>query len=88
MTDPNYNASPLICPITEDFTSFSQASSGYLGAEFSRVVGGIHTPLAVENALLLGDAVGAALVPEPPILPVLAGGLLALGLVRLRRTAS
>jgi len=84
VTDPNYNASPLICPITEDFSSFSQASSGYLGAEFSRVVGGIHTPMAVENALTLGDAVGAALVPEPPILPLLAGGLVTLGLVRQR----
>ncbi len=82
VSDPNYNASPLICPITEDFSSFSQASSGYLGAEFSRVVGGIHTPLAVENALALGDAVGEALVPEPPMLPVLAGGLLILGLIR------
>ena len=32
---PQYNASPLICPITENFISFSQASSGYLGAESS-----------------------------------------------------
>jgi len=85
VTDPNYNASPLICPITEDFSSFSQASEGYLGAEFSRVVGGIHTPLAVENAITLGDAIGDTLVPEPPILPVLAGGLLALGMARRRR---
>jgi hypothetical protein len=82
VTSPNYNRSPLICPITEDFSSFSQASSGFLGAEFSRVVGGIHTPMAVEEALALGDAVGAALVPEPPILPVLAAGLSALGLLR------
>jgi len=85
VTDPNYNASPLICPITEVFSSFSQASSGFLGAEFSRVVGGIHTPLAVENALALGDAIGDALIPEPPVLPLLAGAMLALGLVRHRR---
>jgi hypothetical protein len=82
VTDPQYNASPLICPITESFTSFSQASSGYLGAEFSRVSGGIHTPIAVENATTLGNAIGAVLVPEPPILPVLGTGLLALGLVK------
>jgi hypothetical protein len=82
VTSPQYNASPLICPITENFTSFSQASSGFLGAEFSRVVGGIHTPLAVENATLLGDAIGEALVPEPPVLLVLAAGLSILGLVR------
>jgi hypothetical protein len=88
VTSPSYNKSPLICPITEDFSSFSQASSGFLGAEFSRVVGGIHTPLAVENALTLGDAVGEALVPEPPILPVLAGGLLTLGLLRRRPLTS
>ena len=82
VTSPQYNASPLICPITENFTSFSQASSGFLGAEFSRVVGGIHTPLAVEGATLLGDAIGEALVPEPPVLSVLAAGLSILGLVR------
>ena len=82
VTDPQYNASPLICPITEDFSSFSQASSGFLGAEFSRVVGGIHTPIAVENASVLGNAIGATLVAEPPILSVLAMGLLALGLVQ------
>jgi hypothetical protein len=88
VTDPHYNGSPLICPITEDFSSFSQASSGYLGAEFSRVVGGIHTPLAVQNALALGDAVGDALISEPPMLPLLAGGLLALGLIRRGRPGS
>ncbi len=71
----NVNASPLICPVTETFTSFSQASSGANGAEFSRVVGGIHTPAAVQDALTVGNAIGQALaqdaglpeiVPEPP----------------------
>jgi hypothetical protein len=85
VTSSSYNKSPLICPITIDFTSFSQASGGYLGAEFSRVVGGIHTPMAVENALALGDAVGQALVPEPPVIPVLAAGLSMLALVRCRQ---
>lgn len=59
VTDPRYNASPLICPITINFTSFSQGSTGFLGAEFSRVVGGIHTPMAVQNAAALGTKIGA-----------------------------
>jgi hypothetical protein len=53
-----YNASPLICPIAATFDSISQASGGFLGAEFSRVVGGIHTPDAVQDALTLGDNIG------------------------------
>jgi hypothetical protein len=90
--DPAYNASPLICPIAETFTSISQASGGFLGAEFSRVVGGIHTPLAVQEALALGDAIGTAVaadnlaaVPEPPMAPVLGASLLALGILHHRR---
>jgi hypothetical protein len=59
--NPLYNNSPLICPIAETYASLSQASGGYLGAEFSRVVGGIHTPAAVEEALVLGNNIGAAL---------------------------
>jgi hypothetical protein len=89
------NGSPLICPIVETFDSFSQASSGPNGAEFSRVVGGIHTPFAVEDALTVGEAVGAAVaagaglpnvLPEPASLSVCGIGLLALsGLRRQRR---
>jgi hypothetical protein len=56
--NPLYNASPLICPIAETYTSLSQASAGFLGAEFSRVVGGIHTPAAVEDAVALGNNIG------------------------------
>jgi hypothetical protein len=84
-----YNGNPLICPIAETFTSLSEASGGFLGAEFSRVVGGIHTPDAVTGALALGDAIGNIVtgdeIPEPPMIPVLAGGLLALGLLHRRR---
>ena len=56
--NPLYNGSPLICVIAETYTSLSQASAGYLGAAFSRVVGGIHTPNAVAQATALGNAVG------------------------------
>ena len=58
-----YNGSPLICPIAETYTSLSQASGGFLGAEFSRVAGGIHTPAAVVQALALGNAIGSFIVP-------------------------
>jgi len=61
--NPLYNGSPLICPIAETYTSLSQASGGFLGAEFSRVVGGIHTPAAVVEALALGNAIGNLFVP-------------------------
>ena len=91
VSDPAYNASPLICAIAETFSGFSDASSGFLGSEFSRVAGGIHTPAAVENALALGNAVGAAVfvgnllaVPEPPMLPVLAAAVAVAGLARRR----
>lgn len=59
--NPLYNDSPLICVIAEIYTSLSQASAGYLGAAFSRVVGGIHTPNAVIQATALGNAVGRAI---------------------------
>jgi hypothetical protein len=88
----NTNNSPLICPITETFDGFSAASSGTNGAEFSRVVGGIHTPFSVEDALTVGNAIGASVaadaglpdvLPEPSTLSVYAVSLLAL--TRLRR---
>lgn len=74
------NDSPLICPITETFPTISDASSGPNGAEFSRVVGGIHTPLAVEDALTLGDAVGEVLASENNIPEPDAFGLFAMAL--------
>lgn len=88
------NNSPLICPITEAFNSFSQASSGVNGAEFSRVAGGIHTPFAVEDALTVGNAIGAMVaanaglpnvVPEPSTLLICTAGLLPLGRLHRRR---
>ena len=88
--NPLYNSSSLICPIAQTFGNILQASDGFLGAEFSRVVGGIHTPDAVEDAEMLGNEVGSIvastnLVSEPPITPVLGAALLVLGGLRLRR---
>jgi hypothetical protein len=81
------NGSPLICPITETFDSFSAASQGPDGAEYSRVVGGIHTPFSVEDALTVGDAIGASVaanaglpneVPEPSGLMICTVGVMIL----------
>ena len=89
----NTNGSPLICPITETFDSFSEASQGPNGAEFSRVAGGIHTPFAVQDALASGSAIGQLVaanaglpevVPEPSSVAICGIGLVALA--RLRRS--
>jgi hypothetical protein len=91
------NASPLICPITETFDSFSEASSGPNGAEFSRVDGGIHTPFAVADAVTVGDAIGQDIatgaglpnvVSEPSNLSLSAVSLLVLTRLRRGRWAS
>ena len=78
------NDSPLICPITEVFSGFNEASTGPSGSEFSRVAGGIHTPFAVTDATALGSAIGQAIseqagIPEPASIGlfVLAMGLMA-----------
>jgi hypothetical protein len=71
------NDSLLICQITETFATISDASQGPNGAEFSRVVGGIHTPIAVEEALTLGNAIGEAVASENNIPEPGAAGLLA-----------
>jgi hypothetical protein len=63
MANPLYNASPLICVIAETYSSLSQATGGPLGVTSSRVVGGIHTPSAVTQALALGNAIGNYTVP-------------------------
>jgi hypothetical protein len=86
------NDSLLICPITEDFSTISSASSGPNGAEFSRVVGGIHTPFAVEDALALGDEIGDAVasengIPEPGAIGLLATSFGLLAGLRRYRTA-
>jgi hypothetical protein len=78
------NDSLLICPITETFATISDASQGPSGAEFSRVVGGIHTPAAVIDALNLGDQIGQAIsdennIPEPGAIGLLTTALGLLG---------
>lgn len=89
--NPLYNASPLICPISETFAGFADASSGAFGSIFSRVAGGIHTPQAVFDALALGNAIGQAVanasgIPEPGTLAMLSAALAALGIKRRRTT--
>ena len=90
--NPLYNASPLICPITETFAGFSDASSGALGSTFSRVAGGIHTPISVENAVALGNAIGQEIavangIGEPGTTALLVTSLAAFAAVRRRRPA-
>jgi hypothetical protein len=81
------NDSLLICPITENFNSFSAASNGPYGSEYSRVAGGIHTPFAVQDALTVGDAIGMQIssdnnIPEPMAMALLSSGIITLAGVR------
>jgi hypothetical protein len=93
-SDPYLNGSlGFVGPITICFDSFSDASSGPSGAEYSRVAGGIHTPFSVQDALTLGNAIGDIVgrnsllpVPEPGTLSLLGAAVLGLGLLRGRRT--
>ena len=87
--------SPLICPITESFLSFTDASSGVDGASDSRIWGGIHTPFAVSDGLAIGNAIGEIVsanaglpevVPEPSALLALLLPGLALTATRQRKT--
>ncbi len=93
----NINASPLICPVTETFNSFTAASSGENGAEYSRIAGGIHTPFSVQNALTLGTQIGTNIaadarlpdvLPEPSALALAASGCIFLAELRRRRRCS
>ena len=86
------NNSPFICAINLDFTTFDAASSGVNGSEFSRVAGGIHTTTAVEQALAIGNSLGATVfaqnfyaVPEPASMLLLASAGLGVFGVRRRR---
>ena len=88
--DLSLNDSPLICPITEAFTTISQGSSGSNGSEYSRVWGGIHTDFAVQDALSLGNSIGQQLasennIPEPGTMGLLALAAAAIGAFPRRR---
>jgi hypothetical protein len=61
-----------ICPVTETFDSFTDASDGENGADFSRVGGGIHTRFPVADALTVGNAIDASVAADaglPDALP-------------------
>jgi hypothetical protein len=93
IVDGGSNDSPLICPITQSYDSFSEASDGLYGAGYSRVVGGIHTPFSVEDATGLGNAIGEQLsadnnIPEPASLLLLGASAATIGWLRRRRTGS
>ena len=85
------NDSPLICPITENFHSFSSAANGADGSEFSRVFGGIHTPFAVSDSLALGNALGQAVsaqfdLPEPATWAIIVSSIVLLAPVLLTQS--
>jgi len=94
-SDPYRNGTLGLVPaITECFDGFFDAASGPYGAELSRILGGIHTPFAVEDGLQLGKLIGADVfahnlqfVPEPASAMLLATGLASLSLRRRRRIA-
>ena len=88
-------SSRSICPVTETFDSFTDASDGENGADFSRVGGGIHTPFPVADALTVGNAIGASVaahaglpdvLPEPSTVSLCTAALLALTRPRRRAT--
>jgi hypothetical protein len=84
------DASLYVAPITETFGNFTAASDA---ATDSRVSGGIHTGLAVNDAANLGAQIGTIIanqngfttIPEPASILVILSGLLGIGYARRRR---
>jgi len=96
-SDPYTNgALDEVGEITICFDSFSAASGGPLGSTYSRVIGGIHSPFAVNDAESLGKLIGAQIlanfevepIPEPASLALLVAPAVALAALRRRSRAA
>lgn len=91
-TSDAYNNGSLgaVPQLTMCFDRISDAAVGPYGSTYSRVLGGIHTPFAVNDAQTIGLQIGAAVlananVPEPATLAMLAAPL---GMLRFLRRRS
>lgn len=93
-SDPYVNGSLGPVPaLTMCFDRISDAAVGPYGSTYSRVLGGIHTPFAVDDAEKIGLQIGGAVlananIPEPMTLVLLAAPLGMLRLLRRRRSAA
>ncbi|MGE4049108.1 MAG: vanadium-dependent haloperoxidase [Acetobacteraceae bacterium] len=82
-----------VAELTLCFNSLSAASNGPLGSTYSRILGGIHTPFAVDDAEDIGTGIGQQIlanlnvspIPEPASLGTLALSVLAIERLRRRR---
>ena len=93
-SDPYTNGDLGAVPgITMCFNSLSAASSGPLGSTYSRILGGIHTPWAVDDAEAIGIQIANQIllnndIPEPATVALLGLSAVLLGGLRRRATRS